>query len=108
MGRGPLPVTAHFPPPPPPGGLLHCRGSLLFFRRSASCDRPTKKKKPYYYGKLSPLSERKGFCAREPYIKSTAMRVISRAGDFEARPLKRMLWKAEIGRRPSLAGIQVW
>merc|ERR1712127_107808 len=95
------------PPPPPPGGLLHCRGSLLFFRRSASCDRPTKKK-TVLLREIESALRAKRLCAREPYIKSTAMRVISRAGDFEARPLKRMLWKAEIGRRPSLAGIQVW
>ena len=95
------------PPPFPPGGLLHCGGSLLFFRRSASCDRPTKKK-TVLLREIESALRAKRLCAREPYIKSTAMRVISRAGDFEARPLKRMLWKAEIGRRPSLAGIQVW
>ena len=38
---------------------------------------------------LSPLSERKG--SKLTYRqKSTAVRVISRAGDSEARPLKRL------------------
>merc|ERR1712071_717525 len=44
----------------------------------------------------------KRLCAREPYIKSTAMRVISRAGDFEARPLK------ECCGRPKLEGDRRW
>merc|ERR1712071_344602 len=100
--------TAPFPPPlPPRGAYFTAEGRCFsFVDRPHATDR--RKKKTVLLREIESALRAKRLCAREPYIKSTAMRVISRAGDFEARPLKRMLWKAEIGRRPSLAGIQVW
>merc|ERR1712191_8560 len=101
-GNRPLP-----PPLPPRGAYFTAEGRCFsFVDQPHATDR--RKKKTVLLREIESALRAKRLCAREPYIKSTAMRVISRAGDFEARPLKRMLWKAEIGRRPSLAGIQVW
>lgn len=76
---------------------FHCRTSWLFCRGSASCDRPTAQNprvlgkffpKNHFTQDLSPLTERAS-CHTNRQKSSTAMRVVSRAGDSEARPLQR-------------------
>merc|ERR1711911_515902 len=76
---------------------FHCRTSWLLCRGSASCDRPTAQnprvlgnfsRKNHFTQDLSPLTERAS-CHTNRQKSSTAMRVVSRAGDSEARPLQR-------------------
>merc|ERR1711946_77431 len=76
---------------------FHCRTSWLFCRW-ISLMRPTNSPEPPRSGKffpknhftqdLSPLTERAS-CHTNRQKSSTAMRVVSRAGDSEARPLQR-------------------
>lgn len=92
--RWPVPLLTQAPS----GARLHCLRSRLFLRGSASCDVLKKKKKymprmifidrekyPTVNGARLPGG--KASCPRT-VSKSAAVRVISRAGDTETRPLK--------------------